>query len=859
MPCLRVRCLLFPLLAIFSLGLSSCRFGLGSPLLYFRAPLLAQLSQPGDVAVDLQVPAFADLSGLQVQLDGEPVDLGDFVRAGRSFQGDLAVDDEGQHLLHAALPVDLFFFHFTLHALTKFELAAFENPDECEVLNRAGCLLPYPSSRYLEPASTATGVRVSFPADAMPPISGGQDLFAFLSGFRQKLDPTPYGRGDGFSPTVQVLMHFPGGVDLAASDAARLHSDTRNFDLRSLEAGSPSVLIDAETGERVAHFLENDSRATGELADRQLTFLRPARSLRPGHRYIGAIRRLRDRQGELLQPEPAFAALRDRHPTTIAAIESRRQHFEELFGELAHAGVRRHALQLAFDFRVASDESLAGAMLAMRDQALAWVATQDPADLFQVSSVEEITPPAECHPGAVWRFVRGTFASPLFLITRPLDGSAPAPADNIAEPDQLGFLSLDADGVPVRTGTSHPPFGIAIPCAALDDGSAPPLVFGHGLFGNGPDTVRNLAQGLGDTFADLVARGLVPQDVNLDYVTGGTNWSGLSSLEVPPLPDELPSDLGEILSDPVLLQQVLTLLQSFIGQIFLDFDRFGALPDRLQQGQLNTLVLARLLETGVFNAAPAFQTLAGDPSSGVIDVSQRPRYFGASLGGIMGLMFLALSPSVDLGNVDVPAINFSLLLQRAKPFKPFQDFLDIVAPDPLTQVLGLQLLHELWVRGESAGYANHITGETLPPFPGTNTKRVLMTVARFDQQVSTLAAQISAATLGLPNLVGSVETNLPLVPDVGGPLASAHVMYDTGSYVLGEDDQYIPPLTNRPAAVDDNDCDPHGLQALIPAALWQLSTFLRSGEIENFCNGACDAAEPLELPFGADEACQPGS
>ncbi|MFP6686587.1 MAG: hypothetical protein VB934_17840, partial [Polyangiaceae bacterium] len=235
-------------------------------------------------------------------------------------------------------------------------------------------------------------------------------------------------------------------------------------------------------------------------------------------------------------------------------------------------------------------------------------------------------------------------------------------------------------------------------------------------------------------------------------------------------------------------------------------------------------------------------------------------YFGASLGGIMGLMFTSLYPEIERSVVDVPAINFSFLLQRAKPFRAFQSVLELIDPDPIRQLIGLGLLHEVWVRGESAGYVHHISGETLPLFPGSRNKNLLMTVARYDQQVSTLGAQIAAATIGLDNLPGSVEKNLPLVPDhLGQPPLSGHVMYDTGAYVVGEPTEaYIPPIVNRTAPFDDNNCDPHAARFTIPASVEQMMSFFEPlGRIENFCNGDCDAAEPLELPGGLAMPCVP--
>jgi hypothetical protein len=43
---------------------------------------------------------------------------------------------------------------------------------------------------------------------------------------------------------------------------------------RSLQADSPTVLIDADTGERILHFIENDARAA-DRPERQVVFLYP--------------------------------------------------------------------------------------------------------------------------------------------------------------------------------------------------------------------------------------------------------------------------------------------------------------------------------------------------------------------------------------------------------------------------------------------------------------------------------------------------------------------------------------------------------------------------------------------------------
>src|SRR5262249_35706787 len=150
--------------------------------------------------------------------------------------------------------------------------------------------------------------------------------------------------------------------------------------------------------------------------------------------------------------------------------------------------------------------------------------------------------------------------------------------------------------------------------------------------------------------------------------------------------------------------------------------------------------------------------------------------------GIMGTMFAALTPDVERLNVDVPAINFSLLLQRATPFIQFQVLLSFVNADPTDQAIGIGLDHELWVRGEPAGYATHLVNRPHAALPGATPKRMLVTAALYDQQVSNLGSQLLARTLRLPMLEGSALHGLPGIPDTTGPQTSAFVVYDTGSF-----------------------------------------------------------------------------
>ncbi len=681
---------------------------------------------------------------------------------------------------------------------------------QCEILNSVECFLPWPSSHFLVADGTkATGLRVNLPDSGMPSVNGPAWLAA------------PFNQLDGFSPMVQPLMHFPQGVDLELSDAARLLApaccgqpagppwvDTRTYDSRSLDLDSPSVLMRADTGERILHFLERDGRATGgNIPGRQALFLRPGESLVPGKRYIVAMRNLKTPSGADVLPEGAFAALRDGTITDIPAIEARRAQMEsDVFTPLVSNGVARGDLVLAYDFTVQSDSQLTSQLLSMRDQAFAWLDTVEANIGLVTFTVAATTPISTCASATdvEWKRVSGTFQSPLFLTGQPV---------------QTGpqFLNVDGNDVPVPNGFMDAPFDISIPCSVFDGGIVShPIVLGHGIFGNGQGMVNSIPNQKAK-FADWT------------YIAGASEWIGLSDRR-----DDPTSDL-------------LWIAVHIVGLGNSSLNNFPAFPDRLRQGMLNQLVLGSMMKRGLFNRHVAFEK---SPGVGVFPgASEEMYYYGISLGGIHGTLFAALTPDADRLALDVPAINFSCLLQRSTQFSTFDIAIQSIGvTDPMQFALLIGLVHELWVSAEPAGFARHITSN---PLPGSGVaKKLLYHPSWLDKQVSNQCTEAAARTMGLPNLSGSLQQALQGIPDVAGPVDSAYVMYSTGAFDLFNPlhQPHIPPLSN---IIPTSVCDPHNGPRVIPAAIRQLVNFLQpGGQIVNFCNGTCDAAEPLEIPGG---------
>ena len=157
---------------------------------------------------------------------------------------------------------------------------------------------------------------------------------------------------------------------------------------RYADRDQPIVVIDAATGKRHPVWSEIDSTATS--AENVNLIMRPAVNFREGHRYIVALRHLRRADGSTIAAAVGFRRLPRRLATDQPAVEARRPHMESLFARLA-AGIARRDLYLAWDFTVASRQSLTDRMLAIRDDAFAELRDTNLADLKADGDSPEFT------------------------------------------------------------------------------------------------------------------------------------------------------------------------------------------------------------------------------------------------------------------------------------------------------------------------------------------------------------------------------------------------------------------------------------------------------------------------------------
>ncbi len=553
----------------------------------------------------------------------------------------------------------------------------------------------------------------------------------------------------------------------------------------SLDDDAPIAVFDVQSGQRWPYWVEMDTSAQRKGEDDPAMIIRPARNWVEGDRYVVGIRRLSDHQGHALRATEAFRAYRDNLGTGDRTLEARRPAMNRVFGDLAKAGVASTDLFLAWDFTVASSRNLTERMLSIRDNAFGGLG-KDAAPPFRV------VPSTDTADGAA-KVVDGTFEVPLYLTEGGVSGSRFRYASTHPGPGDL----------PVRRGTYTAKFQCVLPTHQGPEGEkAHAIVYGHGLLGD-----RGEVLGFG---------GFAQQH---NAVLCATDWIGLAE--------------DDIANAAAILQ---------------DLSKFPTLADRVQQGYLNTLYLARLLRSPEGLATdPAF-AIDGQPIFATGNVT----YWGRSQGGIFGGGATAVSTEWTRAVLGQPGINYSTLLSRSVDFDDFAPVQEKAYPDLEVRPLLAGLIQMLWDRAEGNGYAAHMTDQ---PLPGTPAHQVLLFEAYGDHQVANIATEVEARTIGArlrePALAAGrspdkqpfwgIEriASLPYTVPEGG---SVLVLWDFGTPT--------PPLANVPPRGKHYGDDPHDMDADTPRALDLVDTFLTDGRLVDVCApGPCDD-KPVSQPGG---------
>ncbi len=565
----------------------------------------------------------------------------------------------------------------------------------CDITDSSECLYPFPNDYFTTADSTkASGKRLNFNLASMPATT--PNLFAPKA---KNIGVTEFNKFDGFSPGSMLITHIPGLTNDTAISRSGLPTVT-NIGKYS-DANQALVVIDATTGQRWPIWAENGQgysdatidKVSSTSEDKANLVIHPARNFTDGHRYIVALRNLKDSTGTAIAPSDGFRLYRDRLVTKSSVVESRRDHMESLFTSLKAAGIDRSNLNLAWDFTVASTRSLSERALKIRDDAFAQLGDttmgdntiQGNAPVSHITAVRE-TPN---DPDTI-RQIDGTIEVPCYL-----DSSGCVTG---------GKFNYGSDGLPAQqTGNKQlARFRCNIPQSAVD-GSGPMYMtlYGHGLFGSINEMGSRNVRQLGNAEHMLVC---------------GSDWSGMAS------EDELTA-----------------------AGILSDLTNFPKMADRLQQGYLNFMYLGRALAhpSGLTTDA-AFQ-VSKDGHDAAYNTGYIT-YYGNSQGGIAGGGLTALSPDITRSVLYVGAMNYSMLLPRSVDFDEFKPYFYPNYTKLQERPLLFALMQIMWDRGEPNGYANHITSN---PLPNTPVKHVTMEMSYGDHQVSNIATLVEARTLGL--------------------------------------------------------------------------------------------------------------
>ncbi len=371
-----------------------------------------------------------------------------------------------------------------------------------------------------------------------------------------------------------------------------------------------------------------------------------------------------------------------------------------------------------------------------------------------------------------------------------IDGTLEIPnfLDNDGSPG--GKLLFDSAGNP-SLNPEHPMYDAAFRCVIPNEVSAPvpALLYGHGLLGSRSQV---------DFFGAFAGQGTIG--------ACAVDWLGMATEDV--------ANLAGILSD---------------------MSRFNEQADRMLQGIIAFQMLGRLTNSPMgFVSHPAFQNDDGSP----ILKADATVFVGNSQGGILGGAASAVSSEWNRAVLGVPGMNYSLLLPRSSDWPEFQVIFDKAYTRSEDRLLALALVQLLWDRGENGGYAQHLTAD---PYPGLESKNVLLVEAFGDHQVANVATEVFARTiqakLGAPALRdGRSLSKTPfwgIDPIDGYPFdGSALVVWDYGTPA--------PPVGAAIPTDPEYGRDPHGAGSDEPLVLVQALGYLLGGQLLNVCgDGPC--------------------
>ncbi len=349
-------------------------------------------------------------------------------------------------------------------------------------------------------------------------------------------------------------------------------------------------------------------------------------------------------------------------------------------------------------------------------------------------------------------------------------------------------FKYDENHHPTRQDTQSFEYTILIPKSLeLAEEPAPLVVFGHGIFGKGRGYLTSSGSE-GRAIQELAnANG---------YIVMATDWIGMSA------------------DDQELL----------LEEIVPDLNRIGLITDRLQQALINNVVMTEFA-LDPFQEDPAINPFEYD----LIDES-KVYYFGVSLGGIMGASYVSLSPRTSKIVLSLPGAVWSNLIPRSLIWDYVKLFFNGEYPDPLVQQLCLTFMQ---ARFDHSDPINLSTLLFKDPLEGAPERQLLMQEAIGDCLVPNMTTEMLARNIGVsiiePNVTQPYGLPALTTPTSQPAMSQYHLVEYTA--------EYMPPESNV-APEDDNNVHWHTI--FQDNVKQQVLNFFETGEIDQYCDGACD-------------------
>lgn len=643
----------------------------------------------------------------------------------------------------------------TLHGDTSNE--------RCDPMDPLLCLLPFPSSYYLETSTTtSTGFTVDITNEMLPMLKRGVRYAAASTRLH-----------DGFSVSSLLLWYLSPRVN------SQQFISYQNINQSLLLESSTTLLINSHTLELHPHFTEQDYV---DYETDKLSYLVPAKSLHYDATYIVVVKDLTDEDGIPIPPASHFQDYLHDYQHNITSTTTLRaprdakrydSYAHDIFPKLEGLGVNLSAVQLVWDFHTASQASLLHNLAPMYNLTTSLV--QERLKNNQRGEIyEKTSSTSEQCTGTIYsskmKRVYYTLNVPWYLTDH----------SRLLNPTQGKYIHISKREKQTIPFSKSAKLLLQIPCSVIQNlrPASGLMQIGHGLFWD-------------RSFAELDY--ITEQANQHGWVLWSMDWRGLTRYDLPQFLRLLLHDMSET-GNSTLSAMAQGMSDKLAGYLILQHILQEEFSDILQESEF---------------FAPAHSSFSSSKSHSLIPPSelrytqstiQVPNlYLGVSLGAIMGAGWNAYAP-IHLRSVLIAGgSSFTFLLGRSDIFDLLKGFTDLQFYSRKDLRLGIQLLQLHLDCYEASGwtYSGRYQRELQP---GQNASvdeipSILLQTGVGDSTVTSIAGRILGANLNASLLSPSVEPHSilsPTIAPVANP-AGTNILFQ----VLYKADEAALPITSE--------------------------------------------------------------